>query len=155
MSPSAKVLTVSDSTYRGERVDRSGPALVGVLEANGFDVEERRLLPDGAQSVAEAIRESAVGFAGAILTTGGTGFAPTDQTPEGTQLVLERRAPGLAEAMRAASPLGRLSRGAAGTVGQCIVLNLPGSTGGAVECLEAVIDVLPHALDLLSGGSPH
>jgi molybdopterin adenylyltransferase len=69
--------------------------------------------------------------------------------------VLERQAPGLAEAMRAISPLGRLSRGAAGTVGQCIVLNLPGSTTGAVECLEAVIDILPHALDLLAGGSPH
>ncbi len=155
MSPSAKVLTVSDSTYRGERDDRSGPALVGVLVANGFDVGERRVVPDGAESVAAAIRDLARGFAGAILTTGGTGFAPTDQTPEGTQLVLERQAPGLGEAMRAVSPLGRLSRGAAGTVGLCIVLNLPGSTAGAVACLEAVIDVLPHALDLLSGGSPH
>ena len=106
MSPGAKVLTVSDSTYRGERDDRSGPALVGVLEANGFDVGERRVVPDGAESVAAAIKDLARGFAGAILTTGGTGFAPADQTPEGTQLVLERQAPGLAEAMRAVSPLG-------------------------------------------------
>ncbi|HEY6623699.1 MAG TPA: MogA/MoaB family molybdenum cofactor biosynthesis protein [Acidimicrobiales bacterium] len=155
MSPDAKVLTVSDSTYRGERDDRSGPAVVDVLHAKGFDVGERRVVPDGAESVAAALRELADGFAGVILTTGGTGFAPTDQTPEGTQLVLERQAPGLAEAMRAVSPLGRLTRGAAGTVGQCIVLNLPGSTAGAVESLEAVIDVLPHALDLLTGGAPH
>jgi molybdenum cofactor synthesis domain-containing protein len=155
MAPGAKVLTVSDSTYRGERDDRSGPAVVALLEANGFDVGERRVVPDGVEAVAAAIRELARGFAGAILTTGVTGFAPTDQTPEGTQLVLERQAPGLAEAMRAVSPLGRLTRGSAGTVGQCIVLNLPGSSAGAVECLEAVIDVLPHALELLSGGSPH
>jgi molybdopterin adenylyltransferase len=155
MAPGAKVLTVSDSTYREERDDRSGPALVASLEQHGFDVAERRIVPDGFEPVATAIRQLAAGFAGVILTTGGTGFAPTDQTPEGTQSVLERQAPGLAEAMRAISPLGRLSRGAAGTVGQCIVLNLPGSTTGAVECLEAVIDILPHALDLLAGGSPH
>jgi molybdenum cofactor synthesis domain-containing protein len=155
MAPGAKVLTVSDSTYRGERDDRSGPALVASLVRHGFDVAERRIVPDGVEPVATAIRQLAEGFAGVILTTGGTGFAPTDQTPEGTQSVLERQAPGLAEAMRAINPLGRLSRGAAGTVGQCIVLNLPGSTSGAVECLEAVIDILPHALDLLAGGSPH
>jgi molybdopterin adenylyltransferase len=155
MPPGAKIITVSDSTYRGEREDRSGPALVAILEHHGFDVGKCRVVPDGVEPVATAIRELAAGFEGAILTTGGTGFAPTDLTPEGTQAVLERLAPGLAEAMRAVSPLGRLSRGAAGTVGQCIVLNLPGSTTGAVECLEAVIDVLPHALDLLAGGSPH
>jgi molybdenum cofactor synthesis domain-containing protein len=129
--------------------------VVALLEQNGFDVRDRRVIPDGSESVAAAIRQLATGFAGAIVTTGGTGFAPSDQTPEGTLSVLERQAPGLAEAMRAVSPLGRLSRGAAGTVGHCIVLNLPGSTAGAVECLEAVIDVLPHALELLTGGSPH
>jgi molybdopterin adenylyltransferase len=155
MPPGAKIITVSDSTHRGEREDRSGPALVALLEGHGFDVGECRVVPDGVEPVATAIQELAVDFGGAILTTGGTGFAPTDLTPEGTQAVLERLAPGLAEAMRAVSPLGRLSRGAAGTVGHCIVLNLPGSTTGAVECLEAVIDVLPHALDLLAGGSPH
>lgn len=155
MAPGAKVLTVSDSTHRGERDDRSGPAVVALLEQYGFDVGERRVVPDGLESVATAIRQLAAGFAGVIVTAGGTGFAPTDQTPEGTQAVLERHAPGLAEAMRAVSPLGRLSRGTAGMVGHCIVLNLPGSTAGAVECLEAVIDVLPHALELLAGGSPH
>ncbi|HEX4217329.1 MAG TPA: MogA/MoaB family molybdenum cofactor biosynthesis protein [Acidimicrobiales bacterium] len=155
MPPGAKTITVSDSVYREEREDRSGPAIIALLEQHGFDVLEHRLVPDGREPVATAIRDLAAGFAGAIFTTGGTGFAPTDQTPEGTQAVLERQAPGLAEAMRAINPLGRLSRGAAGTVGHSIVLNLPGSTAGAVECLEAVIDVLPHALDLLAGGSPH
>jgi molybdopterin adenylyltransferase len=155
MAPGAKVLTVSDSTYRGEREDRSGPAVVALLQSQGFEVGECRVVPDGAEPVATAIRQLANGYAGAILTTGGTGFAPSDQTPEGTQLALERQAPGMAEAMRAVSPLGRLSRGAAGTIGQCVVLNLPGSTAGALECLEAVIDILPHALDLLAGGSPH
>jgi molybdopterin biosynthesis enzyme MoaB len=90
-----------------------------------------------------------------VVTTGGTGFSPTDLTPEATLAVIERQAPGLAEAMRAVSPLGRLSRGLAGTVGQSLVLNVPGSPRGAVESLEAVVDVLPHALDLLSGGTPH
>jgi molybdenum cofactor synthesis domain-containing protein len=155
MPPAAKIITVSDSTFQGQREDRSGPAVAALLERHRFDVSECRVVPDGAEPVATAIRELAAGFVGAILTTGGTGFAPTDQTPEGTQAVLERMAPGLAEAMRAVSPLGRLSRGTAGTLGHCIVLNLPGSTTGAVECLEAVIDVLPHALDLLAGGSPH
>jgi molybdopterin biosynthesis enzyme MoaB len=90
-------------------------------------------------------------FAGLIVTTGGTGFGPRDLTPEGTKEVLDREAPGLAEAMRLVSPLGRLSRGVAGTMGEAIVLNTPGSTGGAIECLEAVLDVLPHALDLVAG----
>jgi molybdopterin biosynthesis enzyme MoaB len=89
------------------------------------------------------------------VTTGGTGFSPTDLTPEGTRLVLEREAPGLAEAMRAVSPLGRLSRGSAGTVGASLVVNVPGSTTGAVESIEAILDVVPHALDLLGGGHPH
>src|SRR5688572_16430781 len=95
------------------------------------------------------------GFAGLIVTTGGTGFGPRDLTPEGTKVVLEREAPGLAEAMRLVSPLGRLSRAAAGTIGQALVLNTPGSTSGSVETLEAVLDVVPHAVDLLAGGRPH
>jgi molybdopterin biosynthesis enzyme MoaB len=91
------------------------------------------------------------GFSGLIVTTGGTGFAPTDQTPEGTALVLERQAAGLADAMRAANPdKGRLSRAVAGTCGSCIILNTPGSTAGSVECLEALLDMLPHALALLA-----
>ena len=89
------------------------------------------------------------------MTTGGTGFSPTDLTPEATDSVIERPAPGLAEAMRAASPLGRLSRGMGGTIGRCLVLNVPGSPKGAVESLEAVVDVLEHALELLAGDQPH
>ena len=110
---------------------------------------------DGVEPVAAALRDLAAGFAGLVVTTGGTGFGPRDLTPEGTRAVLEREAPGLAEAMRLVSPLGRLSRAVAGTVGQALVLNTPGSSKGAVETLDAVIDVVPHALDLLSGGRPH
>jgi molybdenum cofactor synthesis domain-containing protein len=105
--------------------------------------------------VAAALRELSSSFAGLLVTTGGTGFSPTDLTPEATRSVIEREAPGLAEAMRAVSPLGRLSRGVAGAVGQCLVLNVPGSPKGAMESLEAIADVLPHALELLAGGAPH
>lgn len=148
----AKVLTVSDGVVDGGREDRSGPALAARLEASGYRVEERRAVADGAESVAEALQAMAAGFTGLIVTAGGTGFGPRDLTPEGTRRVLERDAPGLAEAMRATDPgKGRLTRGVAGTAGRCIVLNTPGSSTGAVECLEAVLDVLPHALALLAG----
>ena len=152
---SAKVLTVSDGVVAGTREDRSGAALADRLAAAGFDVVERRVTADGVEAVAAALRDLSAGFAGLVVTTGGTGFGPRDLTPEGTRAVLEREAPGLAEAMRVVSPLGRLSRAVAGTVGQALVLNTPGSSKGAVETLEAVIDVVPHALDLLSGGRPH
>jgi molybdenum cofactor synthesis domain-containing protein len=148
----AKVLTVSDGVVHGTREDRSGVALVERLTAEGFAVVDRRVVADGAANVARALSEMADGFAGVIVTTGGTGFTPRDLTPEGTRAVVERDAPGLAEAMRLVSPLGRLSRGIAGTVGHSIVLNTPGSPKGCVECLDAVIDVLPHALQLLAGG---
>jgi molybdenum cofactor synthesis domain-containing protein len=151
----AKVLTVSDSVSRGERPDRSGEAVTDALSCHGFDVVERRVVADGTAPVAEAITALSDRFGGLVVTTGGTGFSPTDLTPEATRQVLEREAPGLAEAMRATSPLGPLSRGIAGTVGQCLVLNLPGSPQGAVESLEAVLDALGHALELLLGGKPH
>lgn len=156
----AKVLTVSDAAAAGERDDASGPAVAARLEAAGFDVVERRVCRDGADVVADALKELTAGFHGLVATTGGTGFGPRDLTPEGTRAVLEREAPGLAEAMRAASvaaagPHGMLSRGVCGTVGEALVLNLPGSTRGAVECLEAVLDALPHALELLGGAHPH
>jgi molybdopterin adenylyltransferase len=151
----AKVLTVSDGVVEGTREDRSGAALAERLAAAGFEVVERRVTADGVEPVAAALRDLATGFAGLVVTTGGTGFGPRDLTPEGTRAVLEREAPGLAEAMRLVSPLGRLSRAVAGTVGQALVLNTPGSSKGAVETLDAVIDVVPHALDLLSGGRPH
>ena len=151
----AKVLTVSDGVVAGTRDDRSGEALVARLDEAGFEVVDRRVVADGIESVARALREMADGFAGLVLTTGGTGFGPRDLTPEGTRAVLEREAPGLAEAMRLVNPLGRLSRQRAGTIGTALVLNLPGSTSGAVECLESVLDVLPHALGLLRGERPH
>jgi molybdopterin adenylyltransferase len=151
----AKVLTVSDGVVAGTREDRSGAALEERLAAAGLTVAERAVTADGVEAVAEALRRLTTGFAGLVVTTGGTGFGPRDLTPEGTRAVLEREAPGLAEAMRLVSPLGRLSRATAGTVGQCLVLNTPGSSTGAVECLDAVLDVVPHALDLLTGGRPH
>jgi molybdopterin adenylyltransferase len=151
----AKVLTVSDGVVAGTREDKSGAALAERLAAAGFEVVGRVVSADGTEAVAEALRALADGFAGLIVTTGGTGFGPRDLTPEGTRAVLEREAPGLAEAMRLVSPLGRLSRATAGTVGRALVLNTPGSSTGAVECLDAVIDGVPHALDLLSGGRPH
>jgi molybdopterin adenylyltransferase len=151
----AKVLTVSDGVVAGTRDDRSGAALAERLEGAGFEVVERRVTADGVEPVASALAELTRDFAGVVVTTGGTGFGPRDRTPEGTRAVLEREAPGLAEAMRLVSPLGRLSRAVAGTVGQALVLNTPGSSKGAVETLDAVLDVVPHALDLLSGGHPH
>lgn len=147
--PLAKVLTCSDGVIHGTREDKSGAALAEFLEANGFDVVERRVTADGAENVATALTELSDGFAGLIASTGGTGFAPRDQTPEGTRAVIEREAPGLAEAMRLCNPLGRLSRGVAGVRGSTIIVNAPGSTKGCVEQLEAIIDVLPHALRLL------
>jgi molybdopterin adenylyltransferase len=149
----AKVLTVSDGVVAGTREDRSGEALADAVARAGFDVLERRVTQDGADAVAAALREMAAGFAGLIVTTGGTGFSPRDETPEGTKQVIDREAPGLAEAMRLVSPLGRLSRATAGTIGTAIVLNTPGSTKGTVECFEAVADVLGHALALLNGTS--
>ncbi len=147
----AKVLTVSDGVIHGTREDRSGAALEARLVEAGFDVVSRDVVSDGADEVAGALVGLCNGFAGLVVTTGGTGFTKRDLTPEGTRAVLDREAPGLAEAMRLVNPLGRLSRGVAGTVGDAIVLNTPGSTNGAVECLEAVLDVLPHALRLLVG----
>ena len=146
------MLTVSDGVIAGTREDRSGAALADRLTAAGYEVAGREAVADGIDNVRSALRRLADGFDGLLVTTGGTGFAPSDLTPEGTRQVLERDAPGLADAMRLVNPdKGRLSRGVAGTVGRCIVLNTPGSTAGAVECLEAVLDVLPHALALLSG----
>jgi molybdenum cofactor synthesis domain-containing protein len=146
----AKVLTVSDGVVAGTREDRSGEALAAAVEAAGFTVVARDVTADGRANVAAALRSLAEGFAGLIVTTGGTGFSPRDETPEGTRDVLDREAPGLAEAMRLVNPLGRLSRGIAGIIRGAIVLNTPGSTAGATECFAAVADVLPHALALLN-----
>jgi len=146
----AKVLTVSDGVVHGTREDVSGRALVEQLTGAGYDVVEHRLTEDGSLPVATALTQMSNGFAGLIVTTGGTGFAPRDQTPEGTRDVIEREAPGLAEAMRLVSPFGRLSRGVVGIRGSTIICNTPGSPKGCVEQLAAILDVLPHALDLLA-----
>jgi molybdopterin adenylyltransferase len=143
---------VSDGVFHGVREDKSGVALDECLVRHGWSVVQRVVVEDGVQSVADVIRQCADGFSGVIVTTGGTGFGPRDLTPEGTRSVLEREAPGLAEAMRLVKPeLGRLSRGVAGTLGKTVVLNTPGSPKGCVESLEAVIDVLPHAVSLMIG----
>ncbi len=147
----AKVLTASDGVVHGTREDRSGAALAARLTELGYDVVQRRASEDGIGPVAAALRELTDGFVGLVVTTGGTGFTDRDLTPEATRAVIDREAPGLAEAMRLVSPLGRLSRGIAGTAGRALVLNTPGSTAGCVECLDAVEDVLPHALRLLAG----
>jgi molybdopterin adenylyltransferase len=151
----AKVITVSDGVADGTREDASGAALETRLTEAGFEVVERTVTADGTDEVAAAVSAACDGFAGLVVTTGGTGFGPRDLTPEGTVAVIERSAPGLAEAMRLVSPLGRLSRAVAGTRGQALVLNTPGSSKGCIETLEAVLDVLPHALELLAGERPH
>ena len=156
----AKVLTVSDGVAEGVRDDTSGRALVARLGDAGFAVVDHRVTADGVEAVAAALGDLASGFRGLVVTTGGTGFGPRDLTPEGTRAVIEREAPGLAEAMRLASnaggrSFGMLSRGVCGTLGEALICNLPGSSGGAIECLEAVLDALPHVLDLLAGGRPH
>ena len=151
----AKVITVSDGVVAGTREDRSGAALVAHLTSNGYEVVDHATTADGVESVADALRAACEGFVGLVVTTGGTGFGPRDLTPEGTRTVLDREAPGLGEAMRLVSPLGRLSRAVAGTVGECLVLNTPGSPTGCLETLDAVLDVVPHALELLQGQRPH
>ncbi|MDA8081914.1 MAG: MogA/MoaB family molybdenum cofactor biosynthesis protein [Actinomycetota bacterium] len=150
----AKILTVSDGVVAGTREDRSGQVLEDVLTQAGFRVVERRVVADGADSVARALVSLTHAFTGLVVSTGGTGFGPRDLTPEGTRMVLEREAPGLAEATRLVSPLGRLSRAVAGTRGTALIINTPGSPGGARETVSAVLDIIPHALELLAGTSP-
>jgi molybdopterin adenylyltransferase len=148
------ILTISDRSARGERQDASGPALVHLVEAEGWSVVEQALLADEARPIREKLISWADGGElDVILTTGGTGFAPRDVTPEVTRLVIEREAPGLAEAMRASSlkvtAHAMLSRIVTGIRKSTLIINLPGSPKGAVENLQVVIPVLPHAIQLL------
>ena len=129
----AKVLTVSDGVIHGTREDKSGVALVELLTANGYHIAEQRVVADGVDNVAPALVELADGFNGVVVTTGGTGFGPRDLTPEATRSVIEREAPGIAEAMRLVNPLGRLSRGVAGTLGEALIVNAPGRPRGGQE----------------------
>lgn len=153
----AAVITVSDGVSAGERTDDSGDALEARLAASGFQVT-RYLVPDEKVEIEGAILEAS-SSAGLVLTTGGTGFGLRDVTPEATAQVIEREAPGLVHAMIArgleSTPMAALTRARAGTVGTSLVVNLPGSPRGATENLDAIIDLLPHALQLLSGDNRH
>lgn len=149
----AKVLTVSDGVEAGTRPDDAGTALADRLRADGFEVIECRAVADDVSEVSNALSYMAYGFNGLIVTNGGTGFEPRDVTPEATRRILDRTAPGLGDAMRSASPLGRLSRAVAGTRGASLIINVAGAPEGAVEMLEAVIDVVPTALAELGARS--
>lgn len=154
--PEAKILTVSDGVASGVRQDLSGLAVEELLINNDFVVIERRICEDGRDVVASNLLELAKDFHGLIVTTGGTGFSKRDQTPEGTALVIEREAPGFSEYMRAANPLGMLSRGKSGIYRSSLILNTPGSPKGATENLQAVVNHLGHALALLEDpANPH
>jgi molybdopterin adenylyltransferase len=148
------ILTVSDRSARGDRPDLSGPALVALVKAQGWKVEQTAILADDLDALRETLTAWADGVKlDVILTTGGTGFASRDVTPEATRLVIEREAPGLAEAMRFESlkitPHAMLSRAMAGIRGKVLIINLPGSPKGAVENLQVILPVLPHAVELL------
>jgi molybdenum cofactor synthesis domain-containing protein len=148
------ILTLSDRSSRGERADSSGPALARVIQAENWSVAKQALLPDNESAIREILSQWVdSGEVDIILTTGGTGFSPRDVTPEATRAVIDREAPGLAEAMRAASlkitPHAMLSRIVTGIRKQTLIINLPGSPKGAVENLQVVLPVLPHAVQLL------
>ncbi len=150
----AIILTVSDRSAQGRREDASGPALAQRLHLAGWEVVESALVPDDAEQISQRLRQWAdEDAADIILTTGGTGFAPRDVTPEATAAVIERPAPGLAEAMRLESlkitPHAMLSRAMAGIRKRCLVINLPGSPKAALENLNILLPVLPHAVELL------
>jgi molybdenum cofactor synthesis domain-containing protein len=148
------ILTLSDRSARGERADVSGPVLGNLIQREGWSLVKQSLLPDDEAAIREILAAwSDSGEIDVLITTGGTGFAPRDVTPEATRAVIQREAPGLAEAMRAASlkvtPHAMLSRIVTGIRGRTIIVNLPGSPRGAVENLQVIIPVLPHAVQLL------
>jgi molybdopterin adenylyltransferase len=154
----AAVLTVSDSSARGERADLSGPAVAEVLKKKGFSVVATQLVLDDQAAIQQALVALA-GRVGLVVTTGGTGIAERDVTPEATRAVCTRLLEGVAERMRfegsKKTPLAALSRGICGVKGKSVILNLPGSPRGAAESLEAVIDLMPHVIALLRGETKH
>jgi molybdopterin adenylyltransferase len=154
----AAILTISDSSHEGKREDRSGPAVVAELKAAGFHVVRTAVVPDEQDQIRQLLTECSR-QARLVVTVGGTGIAARDVTPEATLAVVDRVVPGIAERMRAQgelkTPLAALSRGICGILGQSLILNLPGSPKAAVESLQAVLQILPHALELLSGNTGH
>ncbi len=154
----AAVLTISDSSSRGERVDLSGPAVATILGKHEFSVVAAELVPDEQPTIENALRDLAR-KARLVVTTGGTGIAERDVTPEATRAVCDRLLEGVAERMRSEgakkTPFAALSRGICGVCGTSIILNVPGSPKAAAESLEAVIGILPHAIQLLSGKTRH
>lgn len=151
------VVTVSDGVSAGERSDGSGDALEEILNTNGYDVT-RRLVSDDLEDIQFVIKD-AVSTSDVIVTTGGTGFGVRDVTPEATGALLEREAPGLVHAMVSGgletTPMAALTRAKAGTIGNTLVVNLPGSPKGAVENLESILDLVPHIVQLLGGDNAH
>lgn len=156
MSTPAAVITVSDRSAAGIRADAAGPIAVAALRDAGFDCAEPVVTPDGADAVQSALQAALAAGARLIVTTGGTGLSPRDQTPEGTARVLERLVPGIAEELRrigaAAKPAGMLSRGLAGVVGDALVVNLPGSPAAVTDGMPVILSVAAHVLDQLQGG---
>src|SRR5579871_904072 len=156
----AAVLTISDSVAAGSRIDRSGPAVRERLEQLGWKVSVLEVVPDEAPGISARLAALADGGqVSAIFTTGGTGLAARDVTPEATRAIIDREIPGLPELMRArgreSTPLAVLSRAVAGTRGSVLIVNLPGSPKGAVESLDAMVEVVPHVLELLRGQTEH
>jgi molybdopterin adenylyltransferase len=154
----AAVLTVSDSSARGERADLGGPAVAAALEKRNFLIVAREIVPDEQAAIGDALTRLSA-LARFVVTTGGTGVALRDVTPEATRAVCDRLLEGVAERMRAegakTTKFAALSRALCGVRGQSVILNLPGKPSGAVESLEAVIDLIPHALQLLGGDTMH